>query len=261
MSSVVVVSVHDEKYEPLAEWTLHKNKKQYCDKHNYDLHYANDGGASVAGKPMQPLQPPIADTHIPIGWGKIFVMKQAMQKYPNAEWIFNTDCDVMITNMDVKIEDIVAKYANENTHVMIPADCNGINCGNMLVRNSAIGKAFLNTIIAGLPLYRHWYMFENQLIQDLFVGSHLEETGVTAGGTFWSRVGVVLPQRVMNSYDYSNLPRLKNRKEYKDILGTDGQWHEGDFLIQWPATDLEYRIKTAKDFHNKLFGGPDARSS
>ena len=27
---IAVVSVHDKKYEPLAEWTLHKNKKEYC---------------------------------------------------------------------------------------------------------------------------------------------------------------------------------------------------------------------------------------
>ena len=259
--SVVIVSVHDEKYEPLAEWTLHKNKKQYCEKHGYQLHYATDGGASIAGKPMQPLQPPIADTHIPIGWGKIFVMRQAMQKYPNAEWIFNTDCDVMITNMDIKIEDIIKEHANSNIHILIPADCNGINCGNMIVRNSPIGKAFLNTIISGLPLYRNWYMFENQLIQDMFVGSHLRENGITPGGTLWASVGKILPQRVMNSYDYSNLPRLKNRPEYKDILGTDGQWREGDFLIQWPATDLEYRINAAKEIHNRLFGDLGVQSS
>ena len=59
----------------------------------------------------------------------------------------------------------------------------------------------------------------------------------------------------------SNLPLLKNRSEYKDILGTDGQWKEGDFLIQWPSTDLEYRIKVAKETHNKLFGDPDAQQS
>jgi hypothetical protein len=51
----------------------------------------------------------------------------------------------------------------------------------------------------------------------------------------------------MNSYDYTHHPNLKGRKEYKDILGTDGQWQEGDFLIQWPSTDLDFRIKVAKE--------------
>jgi hypothetical protein len=95
-------------------------------------------------------------------------------------------------------------------------------------------------------------MFENQLIQDLFVGTHLEETGIVQNGTFWSRVGKVLPQRVMNSYDYKNLPRLKERTNFNDILGTDGQWQEGDFMIQWPSTDLEFRIVAAKEMYNNL---------
>ena len=249
---IVVVSAHDEKYEPLAEWTLYKNKLDYCLKHGYKLHYAKDGGEKAGGMPVMAKLPPIPDTYAPMGWGKIFVMKEAMEKYPDAEWIFNTDCDVMITNMKTKVEDIVRDHASDNIHILIPADCNGINCGNMIIRNSPIGKAFLDTIIAGMPLYRHWYMFENQLIQDLFVGTHLEETGVMPGGTFWARVGKVVPQRVFNSYDYTKLPRLKDRKEYNDILGTDGQWQEGDFLIQWPSTDLEYRIKAAKEMSPKV---------
>jgi hypothetical protein len=256
---IAVVSVNDEKYEPLAEWTLHKNKKVYCEKHGYLLEHISDGGAAIAGKPV--MLPPAPETHIPIGWGKIFAMKDVFRRHPNVEWIFSTDCDVMITNMNIKLEDIIKEHANENTHVMIPADCNGINCGNMLVRNSPIGKAFLNTIIAGMPLYRNWYMVENQLIQDLCVGSHLRESGVTPGGTLWAGVCKLLPQRVINSYDYSNLPLLKNRPEYKDILGTDGQWKEGDFLIQWPATDLEYRIKAAKETHSKLAACLDAQQS
>ena len=160
----------------------------------------------------------------------------------------------MITNMDTKIEDIIKEHAGPNTHVMIPADCNGINCGNMLVRNSPIGKAFLNTVISGMPLYRNWYMVENQLIQDLAIGSNLRDGRFVPGGTLWGEAIKVLPQRVMNSYDYSNLPLLKNRPNYKDILGTDGQWKEGDFLIQWPATSLEYRINVAKETHNSNWG-------
>ena len=259
---IAVVSVHDEKYEPLAEWTLHKNKKLYCEKHGYQLHYASDGGASIAGKPMMAKpQPPIPDTHIPMGWAKIFVIRKIMQQHPEVEWIFNTDTDVMITNMETKLEDIIKEHAGPNIHILIPADCNGINCGNMLIRNNAVGKAFINTIIAGMPVYRNWYLYENQLIQDMFVGSHLRESGITPGGTLWASVGKVLPQRVMNSYDYSNLPLLKNRSEYKDILGTDGQWKEGDFLIQWPSTDLEYRIKAAKETHSRLFGDPVSQQS
>jgi len=247
----VVVSVNDEKYKPLADWTVFKNKKVYCERHGYVLKHYEDGAESLVGKPMRAGNPPIPEDHLPIGWAKVYAMKDAFEKYPDCEWIFNTDCDVMITNMTIKLEDIVNECTKDaNVHVIIPADCNGINCGNMFIKNSPIGKAFLDTIIAGLPLYREWYLFENQLIQDLCVGTHLTEQGVKAGGTLWGRVIKILPQRVFNSYDYKKIPLLKDRPQYKDILGHDGQWKEGDFIIQWPSTDLDYRIKEAEELYN-----------
>lgn len=247
----VVVSVNDEKYKPLADWTVLKNKKVYCERHGYVLKHYEDGAESLVGKPMRAGNPPIPEDHLPIGWAKVYAMKDAFEKYPDCEWIFNTDCDVMITNMTIKLEDIVNECTKDaNVHVIIPADCNGINCGNMFIKNSPIGKAFLDTIIAGLPLYREWYLFENQLIQDLCVGTHLTEQGVKAGGTLWGRVIKILPQRVFNSYDYKKIPLLKDRPQYKDILGHDGQWKEGDFIIQWPSTDLDYRIKEAEELYN-----------
>ena len=57
----------------------------------------------------------------------------------------------------------------------------------------------------------------------------------------------------MNSYDYTQLPLLKNRPNFKDILGTDGQWKKRDFLIQWPTTSLEYRIKAAKELYTSNY--------
>ena len=47
-------------------------------------------------------------------------------------------------------------------------------------------------------------------------------------------------------------PLLHMRPDYKDILGTDGQWQEGDFIIQWAGTDLDFRLKAAKDMYNNL---------
>jgi len=251
---IVVTSLHDEAFEPLAEWTLHKNKKLYCEKHGYTLHYASDGGNEVSGLNMTvPKGESLQDTDTVIGWGKIYLMRDAMNKYPDAEWIFNADCDTMITNMNIKLEDIVNLHTHSNTHILVPSDCNGINCGVMMIRNSPIGRAFLDTIIAGEPLYRRCSMFENQLIQDMLVGQWMWWGQMKPGGSCWSDVSNVLRQRVMNSYDYRNLPLLKNRPNYNDIIwGESGQWQEGDFMIQWPATSLEYRINAAKEMYKKI---------
>ncbi len=251
--SFVLVTVNDYTYKPLADITVEQNRKIYCEKHGYTLYHLEDGGESIIGKPVKAGEPPIPDDHIPIGWSKIYAIRKAMQLYPNAEWIFSSETDCMITNMDIKLENIIQKYADPNTHFMVPADCNGTNCGNMLIKNTDMGKSFINTIIAGLPVYRHWYLFENQLIQDLLVGSHLEESGMKPGGSaMWSRISKILPQRVMNSYDYKNSPRLMRRNTYNDILGTDGQWQGGDFLIQWAGTDLTFRMDAAKKMMNRL---------
>jgi hypothetical protein len=244
----VLLTVNDRKYRPLADVTAAKNKKVYCEKHEYKFVHIEDDGQTLCGKPLKAANPPIEQEYTPMGWAKVYAMKDVMDKYPESSWIFNTDADAMITNMDRKLEDIIKICADQNTHIIIPTDVNGINCGNMFVRNSDIGRAFLDTIIAGMPLYRNWYLFENQLIQDLLVGTHLEETGITQGGTLWSRVGKVVPQRLFNSYDYKGHPTLKNRPHFNDILGTDGQWKSGDFMIQWPATSLEYRIDQANKY-------------
>lgn len=249
---IVVTSLHNEAYEPLAEWTLYKNKKVYCEKHGYKLHYATDGGNQVSGLDMIALsKPPVPESKVIIGWGKIYLMKDAMEKYPEAEWIFNADCDTMITNMEIKLEDIIKDQTHSNTHILVPSDNGGINCGVMMVRNSPIGRAFLNTVIAGEPLYRHWYLYENQLIQDMLVGTYIWDREVKPGGSCWSDVSNVLRQRVMNSYDYKNLPIVQN-DSHNDIWGESGQWEEGDFIIQWPATSLDFRIKVAKEMCERL---------
>jgi len=248
---IIVLTVNDQAYQPLAQITVDENKKVYCEKHGYMLHHVTDGGSSLCGgKIMSAKLDKTPPEQIPIGWGKIYAMQDIMTRYPECTWILNTDCDVMITNMNIRVEDILAKAgADKNTHIIIPADINGINCGNMLIRNSPIGRAFVDVISASLNLYRNWYLQENQCIQDLLVGSFLTEQGPRNGGTLWSMVSKVIPQRIMNSYDYKNLPAFKNHKDVKDILGTDGQWKKGDFMIQWPATPLDYRLKVAKIYN------------
>lgn len=249
--STVLVTFHDEKYKPLAEYTLFKNKKEYCEKHGYHLVYADDGGNKISGLKMAP--PPVPEGCTFIGLGRMYLALDAMKKYPESEWILTMDCDTMVTNMKIKVEHIIETYkVDKNIHVLVPADINGINIGVMLIRNSKIGKAFVETVISAMPAYDDWYLYENQLIQDLIVGSHLEEHGIVPGGTLWAKKAMVLPQRVMNSYPYADLPLLKNRKPYNDIIGTNGQWKEGDFVVQWPSVDLDFRISAAKAMLDKV---------
>ena len=86
----------------------------------------------------------------------------------------------------------------------------------------------------------------------MLVGHYFWDEHMKSGGSCWSDVSNVLRQRVMNSYDYNNHPLLKDRPNHNDIWGESGQWEEGDFMIQWPATSMECRINAAKEMFAKL---------
>ena len=233
-----VVSIHDDKYKPLADLT-NKNKIEYCEKHGYNFFVKNDWSSMK----IHAGNPPVPQGYIPIGYTKIFAIKEAIRKYPKTSWVFFSECDAIITNKNIKLEDIIEKYIDK--HFIISADKNGINSGNFLVRNSEIGMGFLNNILSSMPLYKHYYLFENQYIQDCLIGSRLTEQGVMNGGSLWANVSAVVPQRVINSYDYKNHSKLN--EPYNDILGNDGQWHKDDFVLHWPNTPLEERIQKVKN--------------
>ena len=56
----------------------------------------------------------------------------------------------------------------------------------------------------------------------------------------------IVPQRQINSYDYDQYPGSIPHVYKKDLLGNDGQWAPGDFLIHWPGIGLDRRIPLAE---------------
>jgi hypothetical protein len=229
--------MHDESYQPLADITCEGNKKVYCKKHGYNI-FVDDCKSYTR---VQSGLPPIKDGYIPIGYVKFFAIKKALAQFPDTRWIFFTECDVIITNMETKLESLV----KDTVHFIISADTNGLNSGNFFLRNSELGLGFMNNILSSIPMYKHYYLFENQYIQDCLLGTRLTEQGVKNGGSLWAEITAIMPQRYMNSYDYKNHPKLKNRNPV-DIFGNDGQWKPGDFILHWPSMTLEQRLDAAK---------------
>jgi hypothetical protein len=37
-----------------------------------------------------------------------------------------------------------------------------------------------------------------------------------------------------------------------DLLGNDGTWQKGDWLIHWPGTGLDLRLQLARHFMNEV---------
>jgi hypothetical protein len=212
---VVFTTMHDSGYQSLADITVEQNKRKYCELHGYPLIVKTDGWTYEKKA---------------IGFEKVALVREALAKYPECSWVFFSECDAMITNFKLKLE----QFADDRFHFILPADVNGTNCGNFMIRNSPIGRAYLDSIEAAGAIYKDHPMFENQYIQD------------SVTGTFWRSVIKVVPQRLFNSYDYETLPRYP--KPVKDALGVEGQWQPGDFMIHFADKKLHERIELAKKY-------------
>lgn len=196
---------YDIGYSRLGDLTWYKNKYKYCQKHDYspELHvYRN---------------PPMSH-----GYMKIFHLREIL-KTPKIEWVWATGCDSMITNMTVKLESII----DENYHLIIATDQNGLNADSFLIRNSEEGRYYIDYIISGLSIYDKHHWAEQQAMIDC--------------AKKFEKITKIVPQRTFNSYNYDFYPQCP--KPNLDKLGTDGNWQEGDFLIHWPGQPLEKRLK------------------
>jgi hypothetical protein len=202
---IVFTSLHTSNYNELAEITLVKNKYVYCNKHNYPLLVKIDGW-----------------NNIPIGYEKVYLIQHAFDMYPNCEWVFLGECDTVITNMNIKLEDIVK---DEQKHFIVTTDVNGINAGNFFIRNTTEGREFLQAMRNSIGKYEH----EQAFIIDSYFGL----------GNFKNIISLY-PQKTFNSYDY-----YLYGYTYPlglDILGNNGRWEYGDFMIHFPATTLQHRL-------------------
>ena len=201
-----VVSMYNEAHRELADWTW-PNKKAYADQHGYSA-YAKTSDWTLT----------------PIHFEKITHMLDVMEKEPDVDWVWWLDNDAVVTNPDVQLESI----ADPEYHVVITSDIASINAGSFMVRNSIQGRGWLEFILdKGLEHYKDNRWPEQQPMTDFYI-------------TFKDIIKIV-PQRVMNSYNYDIYG-----VDPTDLLGTNGQWQEGDFVLHMPAIPNPSRIQLIK---------------
>jgi hypothetical protein len=209
-----VVSLNDEKYQPLADLTWNQNKQQYCERHGYVGINKTDN--FVGG--------------ITIGFEKIFFIKNLMETRKDIEWFWWTGTDAMITNHTIKIEDKIDPAYD----LIIATDCNEINNDSFLIKNSEWSCAYMQQIIDLMPKYEKHYFYEQQAMID----SIPEHPGKVK----------IVPQRYLNAYKNDLYPHQSK----SDLLGNDGTWQKGDWLIHWPGTGLDLRLQLARHFLNEV---------
>ena len=120
-----VASLHDANYADLAELT-DSPKREYCERHGYKFFVLDEMKYSTI-----------------TGFNKIHFTLDLFQQHPEIEWLLFSECDAMITNLTIRIEDRV----DDNYHFIVPVDRLNLNSGNFLARNSEQGRAYLQMIL------------------------------------------------------------------------------------------------------------------
>lgn len=212
-SRMAIVSLFNERHADLAQHTWYNNKVKYADKHGYRALAKTDN--------FSPEQ---------VHFDKFVHILDVMHSNPDVDWVWWLDNDAMITNFDVKVEDLV----DNNYHVIMPTDIAALNTGSFLVRNSAQAREWLEFLLSKKAEYKNdkkW--FEQQAVIDFYPK--------------FQDLFKIIPQQWLNSYDY----RMYNVVGI-DLLGQDGQWAPGDFVIHWPGLPNEARIKLAEHYQQYI---------
>ena len=201
-----VASLHDANYSDLAALT-DQSKQEYCDRYGYQFHVLTEMKYSTI-----------------TGFNKIHYALDLFKQHPEIEWLLFSECDAMITNQTIKIEDRI----DDDYHFIVPVDRLNLNSGNFLVRNSEEGRAYLQMIIDREESYKTVEWAEQQVIID-----SIEE---------YQNIVKIVPQKYMNSYE----PQIYDYCDARfDILGNSGAWEPGDWIVHWPGTYKPTRLERA----------------
>ena len=202
-----IVSIFNERHQDLAQLTWHQNKIPYAEKHGYT--------AVAKTTDFSPDQ---------VHFDKFVHILHTMDSYPDLDWIWWIDNDAMITNFDIRVEDLV----DNDYHIIMPTDIAALNTGSFIVRNSPQAREWLEFLLSKKREYRDdrkW--FEQQAVIDFYPK--------------FQELFKIIPQQWLNSYDY-----IMYNIEGIDLMGQDGQWYPGDFVIHWPGLPNETRVKLAQ---------------
>ena len=207
-----VASLHDANYSDLAALT-DAPKREYCDRYGYQFHVLTEMKYSTI-----------------TGFNKIHFTLDLFKQHPDIEWLLFSECDAMITNLNIRIEDRI----DNDYHFIVPVDRLNINSGNFLARNSEQGRAYLQMIIDSEAAYKDVSWAEQQVIID-----SIEQ---------YQDIVKIVPQKYMNSYE----PEIYDYCDARfDVLGNSGAWEPGDWIVHWPGTYKPTRISRA-EAHTQL---------
>jgi len=196
-----------------------KIKKEYCKYHNYDFIYEFIDDALMENKKNTEKN----------GWLKLYKLKNILINY---DYVFVSDADVIITNRDIRIEDLILKYPLDNKCLLITTDYNSINSGNIIWKNCKESIELIDKIIElGNNKIRY-------TLQKPFKPKGIYEQAsliylINRYKYFYNLIKII-PQFEMNSYSilFKELKKPNILLSISNIINRCS-WREGDFLIHF----------------------------
>lgn len=210
------------------------NRIEYAMKHNYNYYFTSE----IFQKAIF-LHP---------AFNKLAALEQILNDdLREKQWVVWMDNDTLITNMDIKFENIIQQYANQDTEMIIARDLKYditlVNTGVFLIRNSEWTRKFLadilHTELVRVIHNREEYGLEDQeiIVRHLLTNQEIhydEDDGLQIN----RRVSII-PTRSMNSFCRPYEPYLSTWD-----VGYKGTWEPGDFIAHFTGqkdTGKRYR--------------------
>jgi len=164
----------------------------------------------------------------PIPWSKIPFLLHVLNNSDEDDYIFLSDADVYITNMDIKIEDHIIPLLPKDKDLLMTIDsCGHINDGNILIRNTAWSRYFWKRVSEQTDLLYHpWW--ENAAVIKL----------LELNPSDFSKTEITNKCRLFNAY----------------IQGLPNQplWLPGDFLVHFAGI---YDVKRMDYYIHQIENG------
>lgn len=150
----------------------------------------------------------------------------------SAHVVMSMDCDSIITNYNIKVE----SFLDDENDFYITKDCNAINAGVFIVKNTEWGNNFVNKVYDYEERYRQSGCEQNAIERYI--------------GIFGEDKIKYLSYPSINSYPLNEYYPSYGRWGYKEgdvIEKPDNEWHEGDFILHAPGLPLEKRLSILKN--------------
>jgi len=225
---LAIATIYTENIKNLAAITVELNKREYCEKHGYDL--------IVKTKDFSCKH---------LGFAKINFLLELL-KTNKYDWILWCGSDTMITNYNIKLENLI----DNNYHFIIANDVWAWNSDVFFIKNSQEAIAFFEKI------YSKYGLYTDGNGNALDTGQRLPDGGNRNWGEQQAMLDLKeeykdiikeVPQKIMNAYLYDLYPSAWHQKGL-DCNGNDGRWSFGDFLVHWPGLPNSAREKLAVHF-------------